>query len=40
MSVSVSTFSFAIGFQKLGHPVRESNLVSELNRSLPQQTHW
>lgn len=25
--------------QKLGHPVPESNLVSELNREVPQQTH-
>jgi hypothetical protein len=39
LSISVVTLSLAIGAQKLGHPVPESNLVSELNRSLPQQTH-
>ena len=26
--------------QKLGQPVPESNLVSELNRGDPQQTQW
>src|SRR5277367_6960883 len=36
-SVEVRTFSFAIGAQKLGHPVPESNLVSELNNALSQQ---
>jgi hypothetical protein len=29
-------FSGAIGFQKLGQPVPESNLVPELKRSVPQ----
>src|SRR6202022_4220792 len=32
------TFSFAIGAQKLGHPVPDSNFVSELNRALSQPT--
>src|SRR6185369_4851277 len=35
-SVSVWTFSSAIGAQKLGQPVPDSNLVSELNNALPQ----
>ena len=39
-SVSVSTFSLAMGFQKLGQPVPDSNFVSESKRSFPQQTHW
>ena len=26
--------------QKLGQPVPESNLVSELNKGAPQQTQW
>ena len=34
-----TTFSFAIGCQKLGQPVPESNLVSELKRALSQQMH-
>src|SRR5690348_17954144 len=38
-SVRVTIFWGAIGFQKLGHPVPESNLVSELNSAVPQQTH-
>src|SRR3981189_1088045 len=33
------TFSFAIGAQKLGHPVPDSNFVSELNSALSQHTH-
>src|SRR5262249_55002982 len=37
-SVSVLMFSGAIGCQKLGHPVPESNLASDENRALPQQT--
>src|SRR5579872_4967516 len=37
MSTFVFTFCFAIGCQKLGHPVPESNFVSELNNALPQQ---
>ncbi len=32
VSVTFRTFSFAIGAQKLGHPVPESNFVSELKR--------
>src|ERR1700682_1831066 len=38
-SDSVLTFSGAIGSKKLGHPVPDSNLVSELNSALPQQMH-
>src|SRR5262245_16503985 len=34
-----STTFAATGFQKLGHPVPESNFVSEPNNSWPQQTH-
>src|SRR5215472_8773617 len=30
-------FSLAIGVQKLGHPVPESNLVAELNTAVSQQ---
>jgi hypothetical protein len=30
-----TTFSSSIGSQKLGHPVPESNFVSELNSSSP-----
>jgi hypothetical protein len=37
MSLLVRTFSSAIGAQKLGHPVPESNFESELNSALPQQ---
>jgi hypothetical protein len=37
VSVEVRTFSFAIGAQKLGHPVPDSNFVSELNNALSQQ---
>ena len=36
-SVSVRTAPSAIGFQKLGQPVPDSNFVSELKSSLPQQ---
>src|ERR1700730_13844781 len=36
LSVELRTFSFAIGAQKLGHPVPDSNFVSELNRALSQ----
>src|SRR5579872_2451785 len=39
LSVEVSIFSFAIGCQKLGQPVPDSNFVSEVKRSLPQQMH-
>src|ERR1700757_4182857 len=37
VSRSVRTFSSAIGAQKLGQPVPDSNLVSELNKALSQQ---
>ncbi len=36
-SPDTATFSFAIGCQKLGQPVPESNLVSELNSAVSQQ---
>jgi len=36
-SMEVRMFSFAMGAQKLGHPVPESNFVSELKRALSQQ---
>ena len=36
-SVEVRIFSLAIGAQKLGHPVPESNFVSELKSALSQQ---
>jgi hypothetical protein len=38
LSSSLMTFSPAIGCQKLGHPVPESNFCFELNNSCPQQT--
>jgi hypothetical protein len=38
-SVFVSTLLSEMGAVKLGHPVPDSNLALELNRSLPQQTH-
>src|SRR6266404_7614696 len=37
LSWSRRTFSSATGAQKLGHPVPDSNLVSELNSALSQQ---
>src|ERR1700733_1390279 len=37
MSLELLTFSGAIGCQKLGQPVPESNFVSELNSALSQQ---
>src|SRR5580700_7781580 len=37
MSLVLRTFSVAIGCQKLGQPVPESNFVSELNNALSQQ---
>src|SRR3954447_12868706 len=42
LSASVSTCSSSIGRSKLGQPVPESNLCSELNRGCPQatQTNW
>src|SRR5580692_3725225 len=36
-SLMLRTFSGAIGCQKLGQPVPESNFVSELNSALSQQ---
>jgi hypothetical protein len=37
LSFVLRTFSFAIGAQKLGQPVPDSNFVSELNSALLQQ---
>ncbi len=37
LSPASTTFSLAIGAQKLGHPVPESNLVDELNNARSQQ---
>ena len=37
-SLLTLTFSLAMGAQKLGQPVPESNLVVELNRAFLQQT--
>src|SRR5712692_8424990 len=37
LSASSRTFSLAIGAQKLGQPVPESNFVSELKRAVSQQ---
>src|SRR5271168_4554140 len=37
LSLALRTFSSAIGAQKLGQPVPESNFVSELNNALSQQ---
>src|SRR5579864_3149182 len=37
MSSVVSTFCSAIGSQKLGQPVPDSNFVSERKRAVPQQ---
>ena len=37
MSLPVRTFYLAMGAQKLGQPVPESTLVSELKRALLQQ---
>ena len=39
VSVSVVMFCSESGAQKLGQPVPESYLVSELNSSLPQKAH-
>jgi len=38
VSLAAATLSSEIGDQKLGHPVPESNFVSELKSLLPQQT--
>jgi hypothetical protein len=38
VSIAAAMLSSEIGDQKLGHPVPESNFVSELNSTLPQQT--
>src|SRR5258707_11327378 len=35
-----ATFSFAMGFQKLGQPVPDSNFVLESNRTVLQQMQW
>src|SRR5258708_37861289 len=37
LSLISRTFSFAIGSQKLGQPVPDSNFVAELNSALSQQ---
>src|SRR5580704_7525383 len=37
MSILSMTFSFAMGAQKLGQPVPDSNLVSELKSAVSQQ---
>jgi hypothetical protein len=37
-SISVATASSSSGFQKLGQPLPESNLVCEPNSSAPQHT--
>src|SRR5580704_15373956 len=37
LSVISTIFSFAIGAQKLGQPVPDSNFVSELNSAVSQQ---
>jgi hypothetical protein len=39
VSRSVRTFSSAMGAQKLGHPVPDSNFVSESNSAFSQQMH-
>ena len=39
VSLISRTFSCAIGAQKLGQPVPESNFVAELNNALSQQMH-
>jgi len=39
LSASDFTLFWDMGAVKLGHPVPESNLASELKRMLPQQTH-
>jgi hypothetical protein len=31
---------FETGWKKLGHPVPDSNFVSELNSGVAQTTHW
>jgi len=38
-SRSLRTFSSAMGAQKLGHPVPDSNFVSEPKSALSQQMH-
>src|ERR1700730_3075186 len=39
LSIPTDTFSFAIGAQKLGQPVPDSNFVLESNSVVPQQMH-
>ena len=39
MSVSVRILCSAIGVQKLGQPVPDSNFSCERNKAFPQQTH-
>jgi len=39
VSSAVLIFSGAMGAEKLGHPVPDSNFASDRNRAVPQQTH-
>jgi len=39
LSESSLIFSLETGWKKLGHPVHDSNFVSELKRGVPQTTH-
>jgi len=39
LSSDSATLPSEIGDPKLGQPVPESNMASDLNRGLPQQTH-
>src|ERR1700730_17961382 len=39
LSIPTDTFSFAMGAQKLGQPVPDSNFVLESNSAVPQQIH-
>jgi hypothetical protein len=39
LSPCSDTLSAAVGSQKLGQPVPESNFLFASNRSCPQQTH-
>src|SRR5271170_5650018 len=40
VSLCVRTFSLAIGCQKLGQPVPDSNFVLESKRTVSQQMQW
>ena len=39
-SVSSLPIPFETGWKKLGHPVPDSNFVSELKSGVPQTMHW